>query len=642
MTSVASRRLGWSVPLVVVTAIVFGRIVWHDWVEFDDTIHVTENAHFFPVTASRLAAFWRQSFHHLYVPMSYMLYAAECVASRWLHGDGPTAAVRPGLFHAVSLLLHTAASLLVYRLLRRYAAHDWVAAVGSLVFAIHPLQVESVAWVAEQRGLLAAVLSLVAIDRFLHWLDHEGGTSYARPSYVLATVAFGLALLSKPTAIVIPLAAFALALGGTKAAPMAIARSLVPWAGMACAAAVTTRLAQPPDLTRFSVPLVARPLVAADAIAFYAAKVFVPVDLCVAYGRSPRVTLADPRAPIGALAVALGIVAVMLLPRCREWRLPTSLFLIPLVPVLGFTSFVFQNQSTVADRYAYLAMLGPALAVARCCGIFEPLLRSRTLWRIAAGSGLIGLVITTSHQVAMWRDTGTLSACACRVTPGDTGAWTMLAGHFLATGEAERALECAHRALHVAPGNEVALLNAFGAAVRLGRSGEAADTYARLREQDYDDGRLLTVFYNRGVSHLKAGRYTEAAIDFGIALERVPTHPWAATNLGVTLTRLGRYDEAVTVLRASLDHAPEHAAGWVALGNVLLTQGSAVAAVEAYTRALAIEPDDAATLVNRAWARLDAGDRAGARRDAETALSLGHPADADPVRFIQDSGNAVR
>ena len=97
----------------------------------------------------------------------------------------------------------------------------------------------------------------------------------------------------------------------------------------------------------------------------------------------------------------------------------------------------------------------------------------------------------------------------------------------------------------------------------------------------------------------------------------------------MTLTRLGRHDEAVTVLRASLDRTPDHAAGWVALGNVLLTQGSAADAVEAYTRALAIEPDDAATLMNRAWAGLQAGDRAAAARDATAAETRGHPSDPD-------------
>jgi tetratricopeptide (TPR) repeat protein len=625
----AFLRLAPAAAVCAVVMLVFGGIVTHDWVEFDDTIHVTENPSFFPVSWQGLAGFWALPYRNLYVPMSYMLYAGECVATRWLYGDGPTAALRPVLFHVVSVVLHALCTLLVLRLLRRYTTRPWIAAAGAIVFAIHPLQVESVAWIAEQRGLLAGLLSLTAIDRFLYWLDREGGSKLVQPSYVLATVAFGLALLSKPTAVVTPLLALAIAVGGGKASWAAVARPLAPWAVLAATAAVITRLVQPPELTWFHVPFAARPLVAADAIAFYAAKILAPVDLCVAYGRSPRVALVDPRAPLAALMVALGLLAVMLLPRCRQWRLPVSLFLIPLVPVLGLTDFGFQNQSTVADRYAYLAMLGPALAVVRAGELLEAFQRPRALWRIAAGAWIIVMGMTSFYQTATWRNTCTLAECACHVTPGDTGAWTMLAGHYLATGDSERALACAHRALDIAPKNGLALLNVFGAAVRLGRSAEIATTSARLRGLGYTDEDLVEAFYDRGVSHLKADRATEAAIDFGIALDHDPKHPWVATNLGVALTRLGRIDAAVAVLRESLDQNPVNAAAWVGLGNALLEQGAAEEAVAAYGRAIELEPDDAATLANRAWARLASGDRAGAARDAEAVTVLGHPIDPD-------------
>jgi len=237
--------------------------------------------------------------------------------------------------------------------------------------------------------------------------------------------------------------------------------------------------------------------------------------------------------------------------------------------------------------------------------------------------------MTSFYQTATWRNTCTLAERACHVTPGDTGAWTMLAGHYLATGDSERALACAHRALDIAPKNGLALLNVFGAAVRLGRSAEIATTSARLRGLGYTDEDLVEAFYDRGVSHLKADRATEAAIDFGIALDHDPKHPWVATNLGVALTRLGRIDAAVAVLRESLDQNPVNAAAWVGLGNALLEQGAAEEAVAAYGRAIELEPDDAATLANRAWARLASGDRAGAARDAEAVTVLGHPIDPD-------------
>ena len=216
MNARAKRSITETIVIAAVIVVGFCRIVAHDWINFDDTIHVTENPSFFPMSWQGLAGFWVRPYCKLYVPASYMLFAAECAASRWLHGDGPMAVPRPGLFHAVSLAIHIAASLLVLRILRRFTTHPWAAVVGGLVFALHPLQVESVAWIAEQRGLLAAVFSLLAIDQFLEWTEHDQGRSRLRASYVLATGALVVALLAKPSAVVTPLLAFALASHGRK------------------------------------------------------------------------------------------------------------------------------------------------------------------------------------------------------------------------------------------------------------------------------------------------------------------------------------------------------------------------------------------------------------------------------------------
>jgi len=139
---VIQRSTAQNVAIAAVILIAFGRIVSHGWVNFDDPIHVTENPSFFPLSWRQLGGFWVRPYEHLYVPASYMLFAGECAASRWLHGEGPMAVPRPGLFHAVSLALHVAASLLVVRVLRRFATQPWAAVVGGLVFALHPLLVE--------------------------------------------------------------------------------------------------------------------------------------------------------------------------------------------------------------------------------------------------------------------------------------------------------------------------------------------------------------------------------------------------------------------------------------------------------------------------------------------------------------------
>jgi len=362
---------------------------------------VTENPSYFPLSWQGLAGFWGRASCNLYVPVSYMLFAAECAASRWLHGDGPTAIPRPGLFHAVSLALHVAAALLVLRILRRFTTQPWAAVVGSLVFALHPLEVESVAWIAEQRGLLAAVCALLAIDQFLDWTECDQGRSLLRASYAIATGALVVSLLAKPSAVVTPLLAFALASYGRKVSRPTLIWALAPWAVLAIAAAVCTRFMQPADMTRVHVPLIAPPLIAGDAIAFYAGKLLVPVNLCVVYGRTPRATLADPYAPVAAGFVAIACAGAAFWPHGHGWRLPLALFVIPLLPVLGFTDFVYQNDSTVADRCMYLAVLGPAIAVAMAIDRLQAVKGARPGGRLPLAAGIpVVLLCPAAHLAA--------------------------------------------------------------------------------------------------------------------------------------------------------------------------------------------------------------------------------------------------
>ena len=549
MSNRVRRFIAQNVVIAAVILIAFGRIVSHGWVNFDDPIHVTENPSFFPLSWRELGGFWVRPYEHLYVPASYMLFAAESAASRWLHGEGPMAVPRPGLFHAVSLALHVAASLLVLRILRRFTTQPWAAFVGGLVFALHPLQVESVAWIAEQRGLLAAVFSLLAIDQFLEWTERDQGRSRLRASYVLATGALVVALLAKPSAVVTPLLAFALASHGRKG-PMPTMPTLIwalaPWAVLAIAAAVCTRFVQPADLTRAHVPLLARPLIAGDAIAFYAGKILVPVNLCVVYGRTPQATLADPYAPVAAGLVAIALAWVLLLPRGREWRLPLALFVIPLLPVLGFTDFAYQNNSTVADRYMYLALLGPAVAGAMAIDRLQTVKDARPGGSPPLAAGILVALLClllTWQQVALWRDSLTLFTSA---------------------------LESGHE-------SSVALNNLGIALTEAGRPDDALPLLLRAVERDPTDA---GGWFNLGNAHAAADEFTEAgqAFDRCLALDGERFKAW--NNLGLARLFQGDAGGAEAAWLESIRIRPRFADPRLNLAKLLLSRGESAAAAE--------------------------------------------------------------
>ena len=560
--SVARRSTVQNVAIAAVILIAFGRIVSHGWVNFDDPIHVTENPSFFPLSWRELGGFWVRPYEHLYVPASYMLFAAESAASRWLHGEGPMAVPRPGLFHAVSLALHVAASLLVLRILRRFTTQPWAAFVGGLVFALHPLQVESVAWIAEQRGLLAAVFSLLAIDQFLEWTERDQGRSRLRASYVLATGALVVALLAKPSAVVTPLLAFALASHGWKTPWPTLVRALAPWAVLAVAAAVCTRFVQPADLTRVHVPLLARPLIAGDAIAFYAGKLLVPVNLCVVYGRTPQATFADPYAPVAAGLVAIAIAWVLLLPRGREWRLPLALFVIPLLPVLGFTNFAYQNNSTVADRYMYLALLGPAMAGAMAIDRLQTVKGARPGGSPPLAAGILVTLLClllTWQQVALWRDSLTLFTSSLKSGRESSVALNNLGIALTEAGRPDDALPLLFRAVERDPADASGwfnLGNAHAAADEFTEAGQAFDRCLAL------DGERFKAWNNLGLARLFQSDAAGAEAAWLESIRIRPRFADARLNLAKLLLSRGESEVAAehvqTVLARDRTHAEAH------------------------------------------------------------------------------------
>jgi tetratricopeptide (TPR) repeat protein len=461
--------------------------------------------------------------------------------------------------------------------------------------------------------------------------------------YFAATILLGLALLSKPIAVVAPLIAGALLVHLYRPPLKTVAIVLLPWAILAAGTALLTRAVQPLGVSEQGYPLIIRPLIAADAIAFYATKITLPVDLCVQYGRTPAVVWADPSAPLRALCVAVTLVATFTLQRTARFRLPLALFLIPLTPVLGLTWFEFQLQSTVADRYMYLAMLGPAVALAMAA---EELLASERLRRTAVigiTAWMCALATLAARQVNVWRDTGTLATQACRVTPRAPLAWNLQASYMLQSNDPAHAATCAARALELEPANRHAMFNAAEAAVQIGDKNAVAAMHTLLLSSGVQNGMLVYGLYARGVVHLRAGRIQLAEKCFAAAIEWDSEYVPALVNLGVLCARRAEHGTAEELFRRALAIDPQQAAAWVGLGNALYNQGRAGEAVECFGKAIDIDPADGETLANRAWARVAAGDRRGAESDLTMIRELGFAPDPDLVEAItrlQPAGDA--
>jgi tetratricopeptide (TPR) repeat protein len=587
--------------VIAVIAAVLHPVIHYDFMAWDDDHHIYANPRFQPLTWSHVGAFWRAPYLHLYIPLTYTVWAGLV----WLSQTFTPEALTAELFHSCNLLFHLGSVLVVYRLavlvLSQGRTPDFrqigAAAAGALLFGLHPLQVEAVAWVSGLKDLLCAWWVLVALWQYLEYVSVPRGKQRWL-HYGLATGAFGLALLAKPAAVVVPLLAWLLATLGMGQDRLQATRALAGWLGIAMLWSHVAKGQQPDTSMAYVTPWWGRPVVAADAVAFYLWKLVWPMQLGPDYGRAPQVVLGQAWGYLtGLIPVGLGGVLWW------RWRQPgwkrgglvAALFLAGLLPVLGWVPFFFQGYSTVADRYVYLSLLGPALGLS--WGLYH-LQRSRLMW-VASGLLLALLGVRSAGQVQVWRDSLTLFTHAVHVNPGSALA-------------------------HEKIGTALAQQQRFPEAV-------AHYTEAlRLRPH------YATVYNNLGLVLTQQGQLDEAMAHYTRALQLKPDFIEAYSNLGRTLAQQGRLDEAVAQYQAALAWQPDAAEVHYNLGNTLLRQGQLTEAISHYRRAVALRPAWAEAHNNLGSALDDAGHLTEAMAQYRTALRY-KPAFAEAHNNLGDA-----
>ena len=312
--------------LLLVLAGAFSEVGRLDFVLWDDDVNVYENPYLHPVTLRNVLWFWRQPYFSMYIPVTRTVWAGLGLVSG-LTSEGPgIKPMDPSVFHLANLAVHALNALLVFTLLRKLVANDWACCAGALLFGLHPVQVEPVAWVTGMKDLLGGLFALVALWGYLtHAMRRRegGGAAAGRAHYVVATVAFALALLSKPSAVVLPVVAWVLDRWALKRPAREVVWALAPWVVLAIAAGGVAAWAEAAIRgARTYTPIWARPFVAGDALAFYLYKLLVPLRLGSDYGRTPQFVLGHAWGYLTWLAPC--VLGVLLWARRQAWPLSSS------------------------------------------------------------------------------------------------------------------------------------------------------------------------------------------------------------------------------------------------------------------------------------------------------------------------------
>ncbi|HEV8377384.1 MAG TPA: glycosyltransferase family 39 protein [Tepidisphaeraceae bacterium] len=345
--------------VVILTLLVFYPVYSHDFVTWDDTHNVAANKDMLEPSWEKVKWYWTNSYKDLYIPVTYTLWAGVASVARIAGPKGVQ--LNPAVFHAVNSFLHVASAIVVFAILRRLIGNVWAALLGALFFAVHPVQVESVAWVSGLKDVLSGLLALVAVLAYIIFAQ----TNKLR-WHALATATFVLAMLAKPSAVVVPFVVLIIEWLVLKRGLRDAIVGPALWFLLALPVVIVGMLVQRASLP-FVPPLWARPVVALDALAFYLVKLFAPLQLAIDYGRSPQWLWSSWQIRVTWLIpVIAALVTLWIVWRWKFMLIAAGLAVmaVALLPVLGFVPFDFQNYSTTADHYLYFAMLGPAMIVA--------------------------------------------------------------------------------------------------------------------------------------------------------------------------------------------------------------------------------------------------------------------------------------
>lgn len=463
--------------------------------------------------------------------------------------------MRAGAHHAVNAALHAVNAALLFLFLDRATRRRVPSFVAAALFAVHPLNVESVAWISQRKSVLSMLFMLLTMMAYVAWVRHGG-----RLRYGLALAAAVGALASKPIALVVPGLLLLLDVWPLARPGKVVARLVekVPFVAVTAAAAFVTFAAQRADGalgTMADFPLASRLANTTFSYAWYLLRMIWPSDLSLFY---PTTLGAEAGVKVAAAAAVLVVVTGVV------WRFARSnpylafgwaWYVVALVPVSGLVQF---GTQIVADRYAYLALIGPFVAVSFLgADFFEG--RSAPARRAAAGLALAVIVVSAFWSRAAlpsWRDSLSILGRGYERAPGNVHALTNLG---LELVEQERFDE--------------------GSAL-LRKAAEAVPLYS-------------TVHVNLGYAYAKTGKLEAARAEYELAMPLRPNDAKLAFELGRVLTQLQRPREAEARFLEAVQFDPDYGKAWLFLGTVLHTEGRFAEALEPIERAVALMPGDA-------------------------------------------------
>jgi tetratricopeptide (TPR) repeat protein len=600
------QALGVCVLLVAITWLVFGQTARYDFVNYDDNTYVFANPRIINgLTPNGIVRAFSSPHAGNWHPLTTLSHMLDC--QLW--------GLRAGGHHVTNIVLHTIAVVLLFLVLRQLTGSVWRSAFVAAIFAIHPLRVESVAWISERKDVLSAVFFMLTLGAYARYARHPSVDRYS-----IMSALFALGLMSKPMLVTVPFVLLLLdywpldRFAGRSSAKRLVLEK-IPLFMLSAAAAVATLRAQEPVRIE-QLPFISRVSNGLVAYVVYVKQMIWPVQLAVFYPHP------EGNLPIGEIGSAILLLAVLsaaaiaLRRKCPYFIMGWFWYLIMLLPVIGLIQVGSQAH---ADRYTYLPQIGLYLLLSWAITDALAFRLQRRILAVTAVAALVALAWRAYVQASYWRNGEALWKHAIAVTSGNFIAHNGL-GHFLLNHDRlDEAIQEFQIALKIDSRFPEAQKNLSVALTEKGRTDEAVGHLQTLIAEHPDDAQG---HYNLGNALLKQGDWQSAIAAYEKALSAQSHYPAAQYNLGIALDQQGRIDEAITHYQEAVQEKPDYAEAYFLLGNDLLREARVDDAIAAYGQALKIRPTYTAVENNIGFALLQKGRPSEAIAHWQNALAI--------------------
>ena len=612
----SKRNFYLAFSLAVVTFLLYLPTLDFGFVNYDDNLYVTDNMRVQQgLTWHNVEWAFTTGYASNWHPLTWLSHMTDIT----LFG------MDSGWRHLINVLLHCANTVLLFLVLKGMTDAPWRSAFVAALFALHPLHVESVAWIAERKDVLSTLFWFLAMGAYLSYTRRPG---WGRYGVVMLCLALGL--MAKAMLVTVPCLLLLLDYWPLKRITFdrsipwrrgaALILEKVPLLGLSIVASIVAYLVQKAGGAMGLASVLPMKYRIANAFVSYVAyleKTVWPAGLAVYYPH-PRESISMTYAALAA-AFIVGVTGAVIVLGRRKPYLPVGWFwyLGTLVPVIGLVQV---GGQAMADRYTYVPLVGIFIMVAWGLPGLVPRIMQRRVIVVAATAIVLGLCAWRSHvEIGYWHDSASLFGRTLAVTSNNSMAETAMGNALMNQGRYDEAIVHLKKSLALTPHYVDAHVNLSKVLMLQGKRKAAQDELMRALKIDDSNPKLHN---NLGALYAETKQWAKAVVELNRAVALEPTYASAHANLGHALLKTGRPKQALKHFKIALQYMPWRDDALRGLAQAYVGIGDPVHAAEAYGKAVALAPDDASLRLNYAVALAEAGRLDEARRAGEKALQL--------------------